>query len=115
MTSTQEDHTAFPPSPDAGGEAGPRWTLRLYVAGMTPRSLTAIRNLKDFCRRRLAGRVDLRVVDVYQQRGLAREARIVAAPTLIKVAPEPVRRFIGDLSRTDALAHALGLEPEGSP
>ena len=64
---------------------------------MTPRSQFAIANLHRICDRRLAGRLDLEIVDIYQQPHLAEQNQVVAAPTLLKLAPDPVRRIIGDL------------------
>ena len=75
-----------------------RYLLRLYVAGTSPRSAQAIANLKEICEEHLAGRYDLEVIDVYQQPTLAEGEQIIAAPTLIKKLPPPVRKLIGDIS-----------------
>jgi len=75
-----------------------RYLLRLYVAGTTPRSARAIANLKEICEEHLAGRYDLEVIDVYQQATLVEGGQIIAAPTLIKKLPPPVRKLIGDMS-----------------
>jgi circadian clock protein KaiB len=77
---------------------GGKYVLRLYVAGTSPRSAQAIANLKEICEEHLAGRYDLEVIDVYQQPTLAEGEQIIAAPTLIKKLPPPVRRLIGDMS-----------------
>lgn len=94
-----------------GNGKGPKYVLRLYISGVTPRSSRAIINLKALCKKHLAGRFSLDVIDIYQQPELAREQQIVAAPTLIKTLPLPLRRFIGDMSRLDRVLVGLGLEP----
>lgn len=87
------------------------YLLRLYVAGATPRSLRAIENIKRICEERLRGCYRLEVVDVYQQPVLAKGEQIVAAPTLIKYLPAPLRRFIGDMANTDRILLGLDLRP----
>jgi circadian clock protein KaiB len=89
--------------------------LRLYVAGSTPQSSRAIRNLKALCEIHLPGRYVLTVVDLYAQPELAREDQIVVAPTLIRQSPRPARRIVGDLSNTDRVLAALDLPPAPSP
>jgi circadian clock protein KaiB len=74
------------------------FVLRLYVTGTTPRSTRAIANLREVCEQHLADRYDLKVVDIYQQPELAAREQLVAAPTLIKRLPLPLRRLVGDLS-----------------
>ncbi len=86
------------------------YVLRLYVTGMTPRSTAAIRNIKAICEEHLQGRYKLEVVDVYQHPALAKGEQIIAAPTLIKSLPLPLRRFIGDMSRTDNILLGLDLK-----
>ena len=86
--------------------------LRLYVAGSTPQSGRAIRNLKAICEANLPGRYVLTVVDLYAQPELAREDQIVVAPTLVRQSPLPVRRVVGDLSNTDRVLAALDLPAE---
>ena len=83
--------------------------LRLYVTGLTPRSSLAVTNLKAVCDEYLAGRYDLEVIDIYQQPVLARGEQIVAAPTLIKKLPLPIRRIIGDLSDRERVLVGLDL------
>jgi circadian clock protein KaiB len=87
-----------------------RYVLRLYVAGMSPRSRAAIDNLRAICEQYLAGRCELDVIDVYQRPEQARAAQLVAAPTLIKELPLPVRRLLGDLSDTDKVLAGLDLK-----
>jgi len=75
-----------------------KYVLCLYVAGMTPNSVRAISNLKKICEEHLAGQYDLNVIDVYRRPTLAKGEQIVAAPTLIKKLPLPMRKLIGDMS-----------------
>jgi circadian clock protein KaiB len=104
--------------PDAGdpaatGERHPptaeRYVLRLYVTGMTPRSCRAIRNLQTICEERLEGRYDLDVIDIYQQPILTIGEQIIAAPTLIKKLPLPMRRLVGDMSDRERVLRGLDL------
>ena len=88
------------------------YILRLYVTGMTPRSLRAIENIKSICKEHLEGRYELEVIDIYQQPELARDRQVIAAPTLIKELPAPLRRFIGDLSDKEKILVRLDLVPK---
>jgi len=88
------------------------YTLRLYVAGMTPQSTRAIANIKQICEEHLKGHYSLEVVDIYQQPVLAAGEQIIAAPTLIKKLPLPLRRLIGDLSSTERVLVGLDLRPK---
>jgi circadian clock protein KaiB len=85
------------------------YLLRLYVTGMTPRSTEAIAAIKTVCEERLSGRYDLEVIDLYQQAQLAKDAEIIAAPTLVKESPGPIRRLVGDLSDKQRVLLGLGL------
>jgi circadian clock protein KaiB len=85
------------------------YVLRLYTAGVTPRSLRAVSNAREVCEEYLVGRYSLEVIDLYQQPQLAADEQIIAAPTLIKYLPLPLRRFVGDLSDTQHLLAGLGL------
>ncbi len=85
-----------------------QYFLKLFVTGSTPRSLKAISNLRQICEEHLKGHYELLVVDLYQQPELAKENKLVAAPTLIKWLPEPVRRVVGDMS--DKAEVLLGLD-----
>lgn len=89
--------------------AGSTYVLRLYVTGSTPKSRRAIENLHQICEEHLKGRYDLEIVDIYQDSDAARDAQIVAAPTLIKQLPEPLRRVIGDLSDREKVLAGLNL------
>lgn len=88
---------------------GERYVLRLYVTGMTPRSMRAVESVRDVCERYLEGRYDLEVIDIYQQPMLARGEQIIAAPTLIKKLPLPLRRIIGDMSSTEKVLVGLDI------
>jgi len=88
-----------------------RYVLRLYVTGMTSRSSRAVNNLRAICDEYLEGRYDLEVIDIYQQPVLTKGEQIVAAPTLIKKLPLPMRRIIGDMSNRDGLLLGLDLVP----
>ena len=86
-----------------------QYIFLLYVTGSTPRSLKAIHNFKKFCEEHLPDDYHLQIVDIYKNQEAAREAQIIAAPTLIKKLPAPLRRFIGDLSNTQRLLNSLGV------
>jgi circadian clock protein KaiB len=90
-------------------ESGERYILKLYVAGMTSRSTRAVENVRTFCEKHLEGRYDLQVIDVYQQPALARTEQLIAAPTLIKKLPLPLRRLIGDMSNEERILVGLDL------
>ena len=90
------------------------YVLRLYVTGTTARSARAISNVRKICDEHLGGRYRLEVIDLYQQPELARAQQIVAAPTLIKQLPLPVRRVLGDMSRTEHVLVVLGLQPHSA-
>lgn len=87
----------------------PRYVLRLFVAGMTPRSQRAIANLRRICDEQLAGRVDIATIDIFQQPHLAEKHQVVAAPTLLRLEPLPVKRLIGDLSDEARVLSGLDL------
>ena len=85
-----------------------KYILRLYVTGSTGRSLRAVHNLKKLCEEHLPEDYDLEVIDIYKDPEAAREEQIVAAPTLVKKLPLPIRKFVGDLSNTQKVL--LGLD-----
>jgi len=89
------------------------YVLRLYVAGATPRSTEAIVNIKKICEEHLKGRYELEVIDIYQQPVLAKGEQIIAAPTLVKKLPLPLRRFIGSMHNIDRILVGLDLKPKG--
>ena len=86
-----------------------RYTLRLYVAGFRQRSRNAIANIRSICDKHFEGRADLEIIDLYQQPELAAAQQVIVTPTLIKEAPAPLRRMIGDLSDTSKVLAALGV------
>jgi circadian clock protein KaiB len=86
-----------------------RYILRLYVTGLTPKSVRAIANVKKICEDHLQGRYELEVVDLYQRPQLAKGEQISAMPTLIKKLPLPLRRIIGDMSNTERVLVGLDL------
>ena len=95
-----------PNAPDSGAE----WKLRLYVAGQTPKSLTAFANLKRICEEHLAGRYQIEVVDLLKQPELAQMDQIIALPTLVRKLPEPIKRIVGDLSNSERVVVGMNLE-----
>lgn len=101
------------PRPPAVEPGLARYDLRLYVAGMAPRSARALANIKEICEEHLKGRYALEVVDIYQQPKLAEGDQIVAVPTLLKQLPQPLRRLIGDLSDRARVLIGLDLRPRG--
>lgn len=88
----------------------PKYLLRLYVTGQTPRSLQSVESLQRLCEKHLAGRFSLEVIDIYQQPALAAEGQIIAAPTLIKAMPLPLRRLVGDFSDSERVVLGLDLK-----
>jgi circadian clock protein KaiB len=85
------------------------WELRLYVAGQTPKSLTAFSNLKKICEERLPGKYKIEIVDLLKDPQLAKGDQIFAIPTLVRKLPEPVRKILGDLSNTERTLVGLDL------
>jgi len=89
------------------------YVLRLYLTGHTSRSINAVQAVKKLCEEHLAGRYELEIVDLCQHPELAQAAQIIAAPTLVKEMPPPLRRLIGDLTDPDRVLVALNLKPKG--
>ena len=87
------------------------WQLRLYVAGQTPKSLTAFSNLKKICKSHLDGCYCIEVIDLVEQPELSKGDQILAIPTLVRKLPQPVRKIIGDLSDTERVLVGLDLRP----
>jgi circadian clock protein KaiB len=85
------------------------YVLRLYITGATPQSLHAVDNVKKICEEHLQGHYELEVIDLYQQPQLAKGDQIIGAPTLIKKLPLPLRRIIGDMSKTEQVLVGLDL------
>ena len=86
----------------------PFYELRLYIAGLTPQSQRAIKNVQAVCQEHLAEHYDLKIIDIYQQPMLAKGEQIVAVPTLIKHLPQPLRKIIGNMA--DAKTLLIGLD-----
>jgi circadian clock protein KaiB len=95
----------------AAAKTAERYPLRLYVTGTTPHSARAIGNIRAICEAHLEGRYDLEVVNIFENPQLAEGEQIIAAPTLIKKLPLPLRRFIGDMSNTERILIGLDLRP----
>ena len=95
--------------PDSKGRSAKTWQLRLYVAGKTPKSLTAFGNLKQICEHHLKDRYRIEVIDLLEQPHLSRGDQILAIPTLVRKLPPPVRKIIGDLSDTERVLMGLDL------
>jgi circadian clock protein KaiB len=91
-----------------------KYLLRLYVSGSTPKSAGAIENIKKICEEYLQGRYELEVIDLYKKPGLAQGEQIIAAPTLVKRLPEPLKRIIGDLSDTERVLVGLDLKKKAN-
>ena len=85
------------------------YCLELYVTGMTPRSIAAIKNIRHICQEFLQDRCELAIFDIYQQPALAKLQQIVDSPTLIKRTPLPLRRLVGDLSQTQRVLAGLDI------
>jgi KaiB domain. len=107
MTKTRTRGAGVKPMPAAAPEM---WNLRLYVAGQTPKSLTAFANLKRLCEERLRGRYTIEVIDLMKTPQLAKDDQILAIPTLVRKLPMPIRRIIGDLSNQDRVLIGLDLQ-----
>jgi circadian clock protein KaiB len=89
-----------------------KYVLRLFIAGVTPKSSRAVANIREICERDLEDRYDLEVIDIYQQPALAKGEQIIAAPTLIKKLPLPLRKFIGNMSDSKRILVGLDLKPK---
>ena len=105
VTKLKRKRSAPEAAPNPAKAARKMYKLRLYITGQTPRSVASVQNLRHVCDAYLAGRFELQVIDIYQQPELAREAQIIAAPTLVKKLPLPLRKLVGDLS--NAQTHRL--------
>jgi circadian clock protein KaiB len=88
-----------------------RWELRLYVAGKTARSVTALQNLKKYCQTHLEGKFQIEVIDLLLHPQLAEGDQILAIPTLVRKVPEPIRKIIGDLSNEEKVLVGLIIRP----
>ena len=95
------------------GKTAESWELRLYVAGQTPKSITALANLKRICEEHLANQYMIEVIDLVRNPQLARKDQILAIPTLVRNLPPPIRKIIGDLSNTEKVLLGLDVRPRG--
>lgn len=98
--------------PAVDGDGEKNWRLRLYVAGQTPKSLTAFANLKRLCDEHLTGKYDIEVIDLVENPQLAQGDQIVAVPTLVRKLPEPFKRVIGNLSDAERFLVGMDLKRE---
>jgi circadian clock protein KaiB len=87
------------------------WELRLYIAGLTPNSIAAIDNLKKICEDQLKGKYRIEVIDLLKKPQLAKGDQIVAIPTLVRRLPPPVKKIVGNLSKTERALVGLDLQP----
>ena len=87
------------------------YELRLYIAGKTAKSVTALANLKKYCEEHLKGRYKIEVIDLLEQPQLAEGDQIFAIPTLVRKVPEPIRKIIGDLSNEEKVLVGLNIRP----
>jgi circadian clock protein KaiB len=109
MTSEMEAATGLE---GAEIEAAPEiYLLRLYVAGQTPKCITAFANLKKICEEHLAGKYQIEVIDLLKNPELAKGDQILALPTLVRKLPEPMKKIIGDLSNTEKVLVGLDIRP----
>jgi len=97
--------------PETEENAEKRYQLRLYVAGQTPRCVTAFSNLKAICEKYLHGHYEIEVIDLLENPKLAQGDQILAIPTLVRKLPEPVRKIIGDLANTERVLVGLDVRP----
>lgn len=91
----------------------PTWMLKLYVAGQTGRSITALSNLKKICEEHMAGQYEIEIIDLLLNPELAEGDQILALPTLVRRLPEPIKKIIGDLSNTERVLVGLNIVPLG--
>lgn len=114
MTEQPPDVGTMPPPVPRDQPPADFWTLRLYVAGQTPKSVTACANLGRICEEHLAGRYRIEVIDLLDHPQLAQGDQVLAIPTLVRRLPEPVRKIIGDLSNTERVLIGLDLLPRNA-
>ncbi|MFO7604788.1 MAG: circadian clock KaiB family protein [Desulfurivibrionaceae bacterium] len=93
------------------GMAGQKFVLKLYVTGATARSSRAIENIRAFCEEHLKGCYELEVIDIYQHPEILEKEQVLAAPTLVKQLPPPLRKLIGDMSDEEKILVGLNLKP----
>ena len=91
-----------------------KWELRLYIAGQTPKSILALKNITKYCKKHLEGRYSIEIVDLLKNPQLAAGDQIFAIPTLVRKVPEPIRKIIGDLSNEERVLVGLNIRPLSS-
>jgi circadian clock protein KaiB len=89
----------------------PKWELRLYIAGQTPKSILALKNITKYCKEHMAGEYSIEVIDLLKNPALAEGDQIFAIPTLVRKVPEPIRTIIGDLSNEEKVLVGLNIRP----
>ncbi|HEX8517000.1 MAG TPA: circadian clock KaiB family protein [Bacteroidia bacterium] len=87
------------------------WQLFLYIAGQTPKSITALSNLKKYAEEHLEGKYSIEIIDLLKNPQLAEDDQILAVPTLVRKFPEPIRKIIGDLSNEERVLVGLNIKP----
>jgi len=87
----------------------PQYELRLYIAGQTPKSITALKNINKYCKEHLSGKYSIEVIDLLKNPQLAEGDQIFAIPTLVRKVPEPIRKIIGDLSNEEKVLVGLNI------
>jgi circadian clock protein KaiB len=107
--------TTFENAAGVRRKRGTQYILRLYVTGSSARSLRAIYNLKKLCDEHLSDNYDLEVIDIYEHPETARQEQIIAAPTLVKLLPMPLRKFVGDFSNLDKVLAGLDIYERRAP
>ncbi len=108
---TRNDAAEFSENLEITRSETDNYRLRLFVTGTTPRSIRAIANIRRICEERLKGRYEPEVIDIYQRPTLAKTEQIIAAPTLVRLLPLPLRRLIGDLANTERVLMGLDIRP----
>ncbi len=99
---------------ETGADSGEQWVLHLYVTDRSPKCVRAIENLERVCEEHLAGRYQIKVVDLLENPRLAADDQILAVPTVVRRLPAPIRKLVGDLSDTDRVLVGLQLRPARS-
>lgn len=97
---------------NTSSQVGESWNLKLYVAGQTPKSITALANLKTICEQHLANQYKIEVIDLMRNPQLARQDQILAIPTLVRNLPTPIKKIIGDLSNREKVLIGLDVRRE---
>jgi circadian clock protein KaiB len=110
MKNIQKSSDSHPTKSAKPRKESDKWVLRLYIAGQTPKSITAIENLKRICEESLKNMYTIEIIDLSENPQLSREHQILAVPTLVRKVPVPVRKIIGDLSNTERVLIGLDIK-----